>query len=68
MGYPATGCESLYRNNLTDVRKFFEVHHNNKIKVYNLCFEPKKIYSKEKFPHLDLALFPFADHQVCPIR
>jgi phosphatidylinositol-3,4,5-trisphosphate 3-phosphatase/dual-specificity protein phosphatase PTEN len=68
MGYPATGCESLYRNNIKDVRRFFDERHNNKVKVYNLCFEPEKIYSKEYFPELNVALFPFSDHQVCPIR
>ena len=68
MGYPASGCESLYRNNLSDVRRFFEVQHKNKVKVYNLCFEPGKIYPKERFPGLNVALFPFSDHQVCPIR
>lgn len=68
MGFPATGCESLYRNSLPDVRRFFETYHNNKIKVYNLCIETEKIYSKDRFPGVELALFPFSDHQVCPIR
>ena len=68
MGFPATGCESLYRNSLPEVKRYFETYHNNKIKVYNLCLETEKIYSKERFPDNELALFPFSDHQICPAR
>ena len=68
MGFPATGCESLYRNSLNEVKRFFETYHNNKIKVYNLCMEIEKIYPKIKFPDIDIGLFPFCDHQVCPIE
>lgn len=68
MGFPATGCESLYRNSLSEVKRFFETYHNNKIKVYNLCMETEKIYPKSRFSGLNVALFPFSDHQVCPPR
>jgi len=68
MGFPATGCESLYRNSLSEVKRYFSTHHNNKIKVYNLCMEIEKIYSKSRFPINEVALFPFSDHQICPTR
>ncbi len=68
MGFPATGCESLYRNSLSEVKRYFEKYHNNKIKVYNLCIEIEKIYSKARFPDNQVALFPFKDHQVCPLK
>ena len=68
MGYPAVGCESLLRNSLSDVKRFFSTNHNNKIKIYNLCLETEKLYSKERFPENEVALFPFSDHQSCPVR
>lgn len=68
MGFPATGCESLYRNSLSEVKRYFENYHNNKIKVYNLCLETEKIYPKERFSGNEVGLFPFSDHQVCPTR
>lgn len=34
MGFPATGCEAIYRNAINDVLRFFEVHHKNNVKVY----------------------------------
>jgi phosphatidylinositol-3,4,5-trisphosphate 3-phosphatase and dual-specificity protein phosphatase PTEN len=68
MGYPAVGCESLYRNTLSSVRRFFKTYHKNLIKVYNLCLESEKIYSKDRFPDIEVALFPFSDHQICPVR
>lgn len=68
MGFPATGCDSLLRNSLSDVKRFFETNHNNNVKVYNLCFETNKIYNKDRFPNCSLGFFPFSDHQICPIR
>ena len=34
MGYPATGCESLYRNSFKDVKQFLNEEHGQKFKVY----------------------------------
>ena len=33
MGYPSSGFEAIYRNNVADVAKFFEKYHFNKVKV-----------------------------------
>lgn len=68
MGFPAIGCEALYRNSLAEVKRFFECYHKNKIKVYNLCLETEKIYPKSRFPESDVGFFPFSDHQACPTR
>ena len=46
MGYPATGCESFYRNSFSDVKQFLTEEHGNKYKVYNLCMEKNRIYKK----------------------
>lgn len=37
MGFPASGMRKIYRNPVDQVEKFFHKHHNNKVKVYNLC-------------------------------
>jgi hypothetical protein len=68
MGFPSIGCESLYRNSIVDVKKLFKQYHNDKVKIYNLCIEPERIYHKDIFEGLNVALFPFADHQSCPVK
>ena len=62
MGYPSVGVESLYRNRLVDVRKFFDGRHQSHYKVYNLCSE--KQYAAECFDNRT-AWYPFDDHN-CP--
>ena len=68
MGYPATGCESFYRNSFTDVKQFLKEEHGNKYKVYNLCMEKSRIYKKTAFGGPKVSLFPFQDHQSCPVK
>ena len=68
MGFPATGCESFYRNSLSDVKNFLNEEHENKYKVYNLCMEKKRIYNKNAFGGIPVSLFPFQDHQSCPVK
>jgi phosphatidylinositol-3,4,5-trisphosphate 3-phosphatase/dual-specificity protein phosphatase PTEN len=68
MGFPAIGCESLYRNSIIDVKKLFNKYHKNKVKVYNLCIEPDRIYNKDIFGGVEVGLFPFADHQASPVK
>ena len=68
MGYPATGCESFYRNSFTDVKQFLTEEHGNKYKVYNLCMEKSRIYKKIAFGGPKVSLFPFQDHQSCPVK
>ena len=68
MGYPSTGCESIYRNNINDVIRFFEKKHNYIVKVYNLCIEPERIYDKSVFKGIQVGLFPSKDHNPCPVK
>lgn len=68
MGYPATGCESFYRNSFVDVKQFLTEEHGNKYKVYNLCMEKSRIYKKTSFGGPKVSLFPFQDHQSCPVK
>ena len=68
MGYPATGCESFYRNSFKDVKQFLNEEHGQKYKVYNLCMENNRIYNKNAFGGPGVSLFPFQDHQSCPVK
>ena len=68
MGYPSTGCETVYRNSLTDVIRFFHTKHNDRVKIYNLCLEKDRIYNKNLFSQSQVGLFPATDHNPCPIK
>ena len=68
MGYPSTGCETIYRNSLVDVVNFFHKYHNDKVKIYNLCLEKERIYDKRIFSKSQVGLFPATDHNPCPIK
>ena len=68
MGYPSIGCETVYRNSLTDVVNFFHKKHNDKVKIYNLCLEKERIYNKNLFSKSYVGLFPATDHNPCPIK
>ena len=67
MGYPSTGCESIYRNNINDIKSFLNRYHTN-YKIYNLCLEENRIYNKNLFNGKEIAIFPFIDHEPCPIK
>ena len=67
MGFPATGCETLYRNTLTDLRAFLDRYHGE-YKIYNLCIEKQRIYPKNLWFDKKVGLFPFNDHAPCPIK
>ncbi|KAF3435450.1 hypothetical protein FNV43_RR22539 [Rhamnella rubrinervis] len=70
MGFPAGDMssgffgyvEGFYRNHMEEVLKFFETHHKDKYKVYNLCSE--RLYDASLFEG-KVACFPFDDHN-CP--
>ena len=49
MGYPSENFESYYRNDINEVRRFFNKRHANKFKIYNLCIEENRQYSKDIF-------------------
>eukprot|EP00456_Euglypha_rotunda_P020122 TRINITY_DN17678_c0_g1_i1.p1 TRINITY_DN17678_c0_g1~~TRINITY_DN17678_c0_g1_i1.p1 ORF type:complete len:250 (-),score=51.59 TRINITY_DN17678_c0_g1_i1:11-661(-) len=68
MGFPADGAEGLYRNSMSDVKKFFAKYHPDHVKVYNLCAERK--YSPTEFESVGgvCAHFPFEDHNPCPFE
>lgn len=68
MGFPSTGMQTLYRNSLSDIIKFFKIKHNDIVKVYNLCIEKDRIYNKNIFPHSKVGLFPATDHNPSPIK
>ena len=68
MGFPSTGVETMYRNSLSDIIKFFHIRHNDNVKVYNLCLEKDRIYNKNVFPNQKVGLFPATDHNPSPIK
>lgn len=68
MGFPSVGCETIYRNSITDVINFFHIKHNDKVKIYNLCLEKERIYNKNLFSKSQVGLFPATDHNPCPIK
>ena len=63
MGLPSTSIEGIYRNNMEDVKRFFNTRHTNHYKVYNLCEE--KTYPKDSF-YLQ-GYYPFVDHEAPPL-
>ncbi|XP_021288941.1 phosphatidylinositol 3,4,5-trisphosphate 3-phosphatase and protein-tyrosine-phosphatase PTEN2A [Herrania umbratica] len=73
MGFPAGDMssgffgyvEGFYRNHMEEVIKFFETHHKDKYKVYNLCSE--RLYDASLFEG-KVASFPFNDHNCPPIQ
>ena len=67
MGFPATGCETFYRNTLIDLKAYLDTYHQE-YKIYNLCIEKKRIYPKNIWFDKKVGLFPFNDHAPCPIK
>ena len=67
MGFPATGCETFYRNSLSDLKAYLDRYHEE-YKIYNLCIEKKRIYEKDIWQGKKVGLFPFNDHAPCPIK
>lgn len=73
MGFPAGDTssgllgfvEGFYRNHMEEVIKFFETHHKEKYKVYNLCSE--RLYDPSLFEG-KVACFPFDDHNCPPLQ
>lgn len=68
MGFPSKGCESIYRNSISEVLKIFQIKYSNNIKIYNLCIEESRIYNKDLFLNSNVALFPSKDHNPCSVR
>jgi len=59
MGFPSTSIEGLYRNNMDDVKRFFNTRHPKHHKIYNLCEE--KRYPENTF--YQQGYYPFPDHE-----
>ena len=59
MGFPANDVESLYRNSMEDVKKFFNSRHPDHYMIYNLCEERK--YHHSNF-NGKVREYPFVDH------
>ena len=57
MGFPATGCETIYRNSLIDLKAFLDKYHGE-YKIYNLCLEKNRIYPKDFLINKKLDYFP----------
>lgn len=71
MGFPSTGCETLYRNSLKDLKGFFHHYHPEGVKIYNLCIEKDRIYDRSLFAsegdeHPKLALGLLATERTFP--
>ncbi|KAH7825524.1 putative pten protein [Monocercomonoides exilis] len=64
MGYPSESFEAMYRNPMTDVKKFLNFRHKDHYRVYNLCCEPDRQYDHSHFEGR-VGCYPFADHN-CP--
>ena len=62
MGFPSQSMEAMYRNDITDVKNFFDQRHKEHYMVYNLCSE--RSYDHAKFDNR-VVRFPFDDHN-CP--
>lgn len=65
MGYPAEGVEAIYRNAMSEVQRFFDVHHKDHAKVYNLCSERK--YQVGVDEYFKGEKFGFDDHNPPPL-
>eukprot|EP00924_Labyrinthula_sp_SR-Ha-C_P004657 maker-scaffold_1-snap-gene-7.35-mRNA-1 protein AED:0.10 eAED:0.10 QI:107/0.5/0.33/0.66/0.5/0.33/3/0/415 len=69
MGFPAEGVEALYRNNLHEVQRFFDLFHPKQVKVYNLCIERRYQLSFDNLSKdTDYEKFGFEDHNPCPLN
>jgi phosphatidylinositol-3,4,5-trisphosphate 3-phosphatase/dual-specificity protein phosphatase PTEN len=68
MGFPSSGREGFYRNNMSDVKRFMEKYHPKHFKVYNLCAERE--YDPVAFTDMggSFEYFPFQDHNPCALE
>ena len=67
-GFPAEGFEGLYRNRKSDIVDFLSAHHDNMVKIYNLCAEAKYHYFQESVRPFSISRFPFLDHNVTNLQ
>tara|TARA_B100000795_G_scaffold263857_1_gene243573 strand:- start:199 stop:1668 length:1470 start_codon:yes stop_codon:yes gene_type:complete len=61
LGLPSSGMlEPLYRNPLSEVRRFFDTYHPKRYTLVNLCDE--RDYADDDFPDARILRFPHRDH------
>jgi len=65
MGFPSSGMEAKYRNNIIDVQRFFQERHRGKFWIWNLCIEKNREYDRTKFENA-VTRTGFHDHNPCP--
>ncbi|CAL5976210.1 4 [Hexamita inflata] len=63
MSYPARGFESLYRNNIQQVKEFMDCKHPQSYFIFNLCAEQNHQYPKDFF---DFRVFNYPTFDHCP--
>ena len=61
MGFPSRGCESCYRNSAASTHDFLSQRHPGHFKIWNLCSESGREYSKHLFPG-EVERIGFPDH------
>jgi len=67
MGFPSTGIERKYRNDINDVQRFFKEKHRDSYKIWNLCIEKGRTYAHNIFEGNVIEL-GFHDHNPCPFN
>lgn len=65
-GFPASGFESLYRNPMPEMKRFFETRHSGKYKLWALTAEPDRQYDKSVFHGRVEDSYQFFDHHAPP--
>jgi phosphatidylinositol-3,4,5-trisphosphate 3-phosphatase/dual-specificity protein phosphatase PTEN len=64
MGFPSENVEGLFRNHISEVRRFLNHFHHGHYKVFNLASEQR--YQSDYF--FRTSEYPFADHTVPPFE
>ncbi|KAG8812172.1 Telomerase protein component 1, partial [Serendipita sp. 399] len=66
MGFPAAGLEGFYRNPREDVKRFLDIRHGDKYRIFNFCPTNENSYPASTF-YGRVSRYPFPDHHAPPI-